>query len=301
MTTSSIASPRTSNNGSETHGSETHGSETHGSETHGSETLADRHARLRQTPAPRPRPVWLAKVRPWIVGVGVVALALGLYLLSIPFQPAYLRDQIDPAGLEQLRQAVVSLGFYAGYFTVLNAIFVLVFWIVAAVIFWRKSDDRMGIFASLTLVLFGITAGSSGFTGMATYYPAMRFLWMFVPFLGGACFTLFFYLFPDGRFAPRWIRWLVPLVVVRDALYAFRPYLLGNDWFFPVELASIWFFPVELASVIFAQIYRYWRVSNSVQRQQTKWVVFGTTLGLSGGGSLMLLHFVVGGGQGKTP
>jgi hypothetical protein len=62
------------------------------------------------------------------------------------------------------------------------------------------------------------------------------------------------------------MRWLVPLVVVHNVLNAFRPGLFG------------WFFGVEITSVLFAQIYRYWRVSNAVQRQQTKWVVFGTVV-----------------------
>jgi hypothetical protein len=223
------------------------------------------------------------------VWIGVVALALALFLFSIPLQLAYYQivcsgaacpgDQISPAGLEQLRQAGLSLGFYAGYFTALNATLVLVFSIVAAVIFWRKSDDWMGIFASLTLVVFGSNFDSVPFTRLGNLYPALVFLSQFVSFLGGTGLYLFFYVFPDGRFVPRWIRWLVPLVLVKEAVGAFRPDLLGNDWFIAVEVAS----------AIFAQIYRYWRVSNAVQRQQTKWVVFGS--GVAGGGSLGLILY----------
>ncbi len=214
------------------------------------------------------RPLSLARG----VWIGVVALALGLYLWSIPVQLAHSSDQISSAGLEQIQKVGLSLGFYAGYLTALNAIFVLVFSIVGAVIFWRKSDDWMGLFASLTLVLLGITNDSAALTPVGQQYPALIFLVQFVAFLGAACIVLFFYLFPDGRFVPRWIRWLVPLVFVKEAVSAFRPDLLGNDWFQAVELAS----------AVFAQIYRYWRVSNAVQRQQTKWVVFGTAVGIVG-------------------
>ena len=205
----------------------------------------------------------------WIV---VVALALGLYLFSIPLQLAYLAEQIGPAGLEQLRQAGLSLGFFAGYNTALTAIVVLVFSIVGAVIFWRKSEDWMGIFASLTLVLLGTTSDSAGLAPVGQQYPALHFLGSFLTFLGVVSIFLFFYLFPDGRFVPRWIVWLVPLVVVNEALNTFRPDLLGNDWFLLVELVSI----------LFAQIYRYRRVSDAVQRQQTKWVVFGTAVAVIG-------------------
>jgi hypothetical protein len=215
----------------------------------------------------------------WMV---LVALALGLYLFSIPLKFAYYKivcsgaacpsDQIGPAQVEQLRQAGLALGFYAGYMTALTAIRVLVFSVVAAIIFWRKSDNWMGIFAALALVLLGITFNSGAFAPVGKQYPALQFLGLFLTFLGQTGFNIFPFLFPDGRFVPRWMVLLVPLVVVREALNAFRPDLLGNDWLFLVELAS----------GIFALIYRYRRVSNSVQRQQTKWVVFGVGIAASG-------------------
>jgi hypothetical protein len=225
----------------------------------------------------------------WIV---LVALALGLDLFTIPLQFAYFQivcsgaacsgDQVSPAGLEQLRQAGLSLGFYAGYFTALKTIQVLVFSIIAAVIFWRKSDDWMGIFASLTLVVTGITF-NNGLTPIGQQYPALYILSQLVGFLGWNCFVLLFYVFPDGRFVPRWFRWLALFVVLSQAVGAFRPDLLGNGGY--------WF--VELASAIFAQIYRYWRVSNAVQRQQTKWVVFGSALCVGGIFGMSLLDSIL--------
>ena len=226
------------------------------------------------------------------VWIAVVAPAVGLYLLSIPLQAAYYQivcsgaacpwGQASPADLEQLRRAGLSLGLYAGAFTAFGAFVTLVFWIVAAVIFWRKSDDRMAIFASLTLVLLGLTNDSTALGLVGRQYPALHFLSQFVAFIGAACIVIFFYVFPNGRFAPRWIRWLVPLVLVKEAVGAFRPDLYPNDWLLPIELAS----------VLFAQIYRYRRVSNSVQRQQTKWVVFGSAVGVGGVAGLSLLGMI---------
>jgi hypothetical protein len=234
------------------------------------------------------RPLFLAR-GVWIV---VVTLAVGLYLFSIPLQFAYFQivcsgaacsgDQVSPAGLEQLRQAGLSLGFYAGYFTTLNSIVALIFAVVAAVIFWRKSDDRMGIFASLTLVVTGITF-NNGLTPIGQQYPALYILSQLVGFLGWNCFVLLFYVFPDGRFVPRWFRWLALFVVLIQAVGAFRPDLLGNNWYWVIELAS----------AIFAQIYRYWRVSNAVQRQQTKWVVFGSALCIGGIFGMTLLDIIL--------
>ena len=75
---------------------------------------------------------------------------------------------------------------------------------------------------------------------------------------------------------PRWIGWLLPLVIVHDIVSAFRPDLLGTDWYIVPTILS----------VLLAQVYRYWRVSNAVQRQQTKWVVFG---GIAAGTVLLSL------------
>ena len=234
---------------------------------------------------------WLVLARGvWIV---VVALALGLYLLSIPLQLAFHQivcsgadcqfGQVDLAGLVQLRQAGLSLGVYAVSFTAVNMLVTLAFVIVAVVIIRRKSDDLMAIYASLTLVLVGVSNDSTALSLVGQQYPALHFLSQFVVLIWTPCIVLFFYLFPEGRFAPRWTVWLVPLWLVKDTVAHFRPDLYPNDWLFPFELASI----------LFAQIYRYWRVSNIVQRQQTKWVVLGSAVGVGGILGLTLLFSIV--------
>src|SRR5207302_878096 len=66
-------------------------------------------------------------------------------------------QQLTFAGLRQLHALGLSLDFYAAYFVVASAIFVLAWFVVAGLIFWRKSDDRMAYFASLILVLFSVS------------------------------------------------------------------------------------------------------------------------------------------------
>ena len=98
--------------------------------------------------------------------------------------------------------------------------------------------------------------------------------------MGEVCGALFFLLFPNGRFVPRWTRgvavaWLafsVPQIPFPE-LYSGSP---------AVELVSYLVFLGYVLSVTGALVYRYRRVFSSAQRQQTKWVVFGTTLGVAG-------------------
>jgi hypothetical protein len=74
-------------------------------------------------------------------------------------------------------------------------------------------------------------------------------------------------LFPDGRFVPRWTRWLI---VSSIALVAAIFYLSLAYWGALMV--------VILLSTMYAQVYRYRRVSTPTGRQQTKWVLFGFLL-----------------------
>jgi hypothetical protein len=77
-----------------------------------------------------------------------------------------------------------------------------------------------------------------------------------------------FVLFPDGRFIPRWTRWLIVLSIpLTVAIFYSPPY--GRAFIGMVVLAAM-----------YAQIYRYRHVSTLTERQQTKWVLFGILLWL---------------------
>jgi hypothetical protein len=82
--------------------------------------------------------------------------------------------------------------------------------------------------------------------------------------------------FPDGRFVPRWTRWLWAISVISSGVQVFWPSAP-----FQLLLGTV-SFAVLAVSVVAVQIYRYVRVSTPVERQQTKWVVIGFTVALPG-------------------
>jgi signal transduction histidine kinase len=188
--------------------------------------------------------------------------------------------QLSPAGLRALEDIGLSFDTFAIYYAAIDAVFAAVCCTVAALIFWRKSDDRMGLFVSLALLTFGTATFVFTLEALAVRYPAWKVPVDFLHFLGLASFGLFLYLFPDGRFVPRWVRWVaLAWIAWQLPRYFFPEWHLDPDTWYLWAEAVVW--SATLGTVVYAQAYRYRRVSNTMQRQQIKWVVFGITSALS--------------------
>jgi len=179
------------------------------------------------------------------------------------------------------------MDFYATYIIVFIIVFAFGYCAVGAVLFWRKSDDRMALFASFTLVTFPLA-----FTEvLATLPPSWWLPVQFVSFLGSICFVLFFYLFPNGQFVPRWMRWLSIGVLVYWGAKNFFPLSPLNP-FTRFPLLDALTFVGFVGTMVVGQIYRYRRVSSLLQRQQTKWVVFALSVAIGCYVGLALLYGV---------
>ena len=178
-----------------------------------------------------------------------------------------------------LEKLGLSFGFFATYGVVLEVIFASVFVAVAALIFWRKSSDKVALFISIALLLFGTATEPSALEALTLTQPAWRIPVNLLHFLGSACFSLLLYLFPDGRFVPRWTRWMA---------LAWIAWLLPRYWIAdwpPPDTWLAWLHLIVwlagLGTAAYSQAYRYRRLSNRVQQQQTKWVVFGIVTALT--------------------
>src|SRR5215207_10993388 len=213
--------------------------------------------------------------------VAVAAVALGQFIISVPARYAHLAH--STAGVRAaLAEMGLSAGGYALYNVALDAIFVSIFALVAIVIFWRRSDDPVALLVATMLVVWGPLNGLFVLTPSATsgMYPTLQAtLGLTLTYVGYMAWMLFFYLFPSGRFVPRWTRWMALLYGVGFfGLWTFTPFG-PPSWpplLFNAALLVVWCsFPV-------AQLYRYARVSNRTQRQQTKWVVFGVAVAIAG-------------------
>ena len=228
----------------------------------------------------------------WIVGV---VLALGLFVVSIPTYFSFLHlvcipiqcklgIQLSVQDVQFLQSIGISLNTYALLQVLFNLLFVGICVTIGLVIFWRKSTDVMGLLSSFVLVVTGITLKQNV---LSTLAPSWNTLVGFIPLFGNISGVCLGYVFPGGTFAPRWMRWL---------FLALIPYLIVDAFlpaFSSTPLAFVIFSGV-LVSMLLVQVYRYRSISTTIERQQTKWVVFGAviTLGCYATG-LMLLFLLL--------
>ena len=223
---------------------------------------------------------WLILAR--IIWIALVVISLTISLVDIPLQFARFHivcvgpdcsQQLTASIVRDLHKLNLSIDFFAASVIILEFGFYFVWVAVAFVIFWRKSNDWMALLVALFLVLFPATQslGSPGDVGAT--YPVLHLLTTILDDLGWFLLLLFFFLFPDGRFIPRWTAWGALGFALVNIIGDLFPNLLFNgviSFFLGLPLLAL-----VVGIGLFSQVYRYIRISSSIQRQQTKWVLFG--------------------------
>ena len=232
---------------------------------------------------------WLLLAR--VAWVALTAVVIGFHVAGIPYlyarQIGRFFGRLTPEQVRVFKNLGLTPEFYAAYAVAVPVGTMLVFTTIATVIFWRRSEDRMALFSAFMFVVFGGAALTSGVPQtLAAAHPTLWFPVHLLDYLGQVAFVTFFYLFPNGRFVPRWTRWLAIAVAL----------LYVPDIFFPGSSLDILGGPVFigfLISLVVAQVYRYRWVSGPVERQQTKWVVSGVAVALGGFATLLTLANLV--------
>ncbi len=237
-----------------------------------------------------------------MVWFALVALTLGVYMASLPEYVTELQTvcrfavcslgQLSPDQVVTLQHFGLAVGSYTAFMVALTIVFALVSFGTGGLIYWRKSDDWMALLFALISVMGGTV--SVLFT-VGTSHSVLRVPILCVAELLLLSFFLTFTLFPDGRFVPRWTRWLFVVFSIASVVFTFFMNFLTAFFTTPLWLGV----PLVLlvlslyTSLVIAQMYRYRYVSTLVQRQQTKWVVYGFTANIvvSFGAVLSLLLF----------
>jgi hypothetical protein len=222
---------------------------------------------------------WLVLARVgWIV---IVVLAYALSIATIPSYFASLQHlrsspgssftvQLTPADVHTLHTWGLSLNFYAAAMVFSSLLFQMCYAVTGVVLFWRRSGDWAVLQASFALMLLPFAFAA---ITMQTLPPNWLWLIPVLGALGNASLRSCAYVFPDGRFVPRWSRWLALALFAYWAMVAVFP-----SWQVDRSLFSLTLFVGFSLSALAAQLYRYRYVSTLRQRQQTRWVLFGVII-----------------------
>ena len=231
---------------------------------------------------------WLVLAQ--LVCLTLCVLSVALFVASIPSYFARLHllctgataacttsGQLTPGDMRRLHELGLSRDFYATYTITLVSISALGYWLVAALLFWRRSGDRLALLAAVSLATFPMVFNPGINTLPSPWWSLAHVL----SFLGSLCLVLFFYVFPSGHFVPRFMRWIAVVALVYWGFGYFLPVASFNP-FSRSLLLNVLTYTGLLGGFVFVQIYRYRWVSNPVQRQQTRWVVYGMSMGVGG-------------------
>ena len=216
-----------------------------------------------------------------IMRLGWLLLAtvfLATFVMAIPAE--YMHLSTPPLMIRtSLAQLGWPLSFYIFCQITLEIISILIYSAVGIFIFWYKSNEVIGLFVSFFLLAFSI-ASTPTIYALEAASPGWSILVRGINAIGWGLFAPFFYLFPDGRFVPRWTCWMA-LVSLAYQVFWILP---TNSPLSPNQWPAWLFLPVELGlavTCVGSPLYRYFRVSNRSQRQQTRLVVCSVLVPLS--------------------
>lgn len=184
---------------------------------------------------------------------------------SLNWGPVELHQAVEQAGIPAQVMALVS--------TILFGLLTAIYASVAFFILLRKPNEQVTTLTALTLVFFG-TGFPPVFDVAAIYRPELNLVFDFWSEAGFSSLFILYLIFPDGRFRPRWTVWLAVLWGLQPVLLVLWPasplllYALPQPWGSLAPLAGLGLFATAL-------IYRYYKLFNPIQRQQTKWAVLG--------------------------
>lgn len=191
---------------------------------------------------------------------------------SLTLTVRHIDGQVEDVSMDRAHAAAERLGIsprtYALVLVVLGVLFVVAYIVPAGIIALRRPDNWVASLVWLTLVLIAVfnsranaaltfSSGPAGIAVSAAYHVAVLMVLL---------------LFPDGRFAPRWVRWYLPVGL---AWIAFKVAPLPA--FYALMATPFWVLIdfLVFGTAVAAQIARFRASTDPAARQQTKWLVYG--------------------------
>jgi len=227
---------------------------------------------------------WLTLIRTaWVI---IAAFYIVGYLVAMPISLSETPDVTSSVeGVTQteylagLAQLGISPDGYFAFSRWMSIALPLLYFGLGFFIFWRKSDDWMALSTSILLITF---LGS--FNELSRLNPIWKLPGDISDIATSILFILWLFIFPDGHFVPRWMRWVFFLLLAMQVWRIFQPDVYMQS--FPFVALSLF------GGILLSQVYRY-RHTGAAQRQQIKWVVYGLVVGTAPLVLFFLLYFTV--------
>ncbi|MFD1957391.1 sensor histidine kinase [Paenibacillus thailandensis] len=208
-----------------------------------------------------------------------------LFLWKIPSYYVYLRDvclqsrcefsALTPLPADAVFRLGLSNGGFAGLYTAISLADFAVYFLTAAVILRKRPKEPLSWIAAIALISFH----TSGFIELQ--WAQLGWAASFMSDLSTLSFVLFLTLFPNGKIVVKPMFWFaVALAAARSIAWYFpdRPWGAAQ-W--PIWLTLLWML-LLYGTIIWNQWIRYRVYAEVEEKQQTKWVVFGLSLSITG-------------------
>jgi signal transduction histidine kinase/alkylhydroperoxidase/carboxymuconolactone decarboxylase family protein YurZ len=215
----------------------------------------------------------LAVVRTWWWALATVGAAMYVAALPAAFRQVADGERADFTDPTAYRTAIDGVGWDPRVLATVAVAMLVTYTVAAAgasvVIHVRRPRDPAALLVATILLAHGLgwPAVMDALEGRWQAYDVAGYLVSVSGFIG---FFLLAYLFPDGRFVPRWTRW-VALVFVVDTAFASAG--LSATGQLPAPWSSVAESALGLtvvATMVYAVTHRYRRVSTPLERQQTR-------------------------------
>ncbi|MCA9945847.1 MAG: hypothetical protein KC449_20330 [Anaerolineales bacterium] len=224
---------------------------------------------------------WLTPLR--IVWVAIAILLFGIYFFGLVphynelHQICHTEEcpvlTINPEELQTIEQFGLSMDAYALGQILLEAYLVAIFSGLAFLVFRLRSDTWVGYIISLAFLFLGLIFFAEEPRTLVRLYPNFMLYSDFLTSLSVGLLIMLLYLFPDGQFAPRGLRWAAAAMVIVLILDPFVNQ--SGQRATSGTMVIIIIFLIGALLGLYSQIFRYRKVSTPTQRQQTKWIVLG--------------------------
>lgn len=211
----------------------------------------------------------------WVV---VTLITLGLVIFGIPLRLESILENVDERSLVELH---LSRAGYARFLIGLDLIVIFAHVVIASILFTRRSDDWLALLMAFALVANGSLIYLSLTYSLEDVEPITRAAVELIIAIGLISSVFLLYLYPSGKFVPRWTVFLVLAWGIMLAIAIFAPDLPISFTTWPLGI-QILVMLIGSGIGVFSQIYRYQNVSRPVERQQIKWGIFGLSAAVVG-------------------